>query len=77
MNIFDEIRRVLGGKPALAVKCGGLGCPNYVEVGDGPQPDIHICKNCQNRMNEGIVQYLHAHTGKTRGGFHATDGYTA
>jgi hypothetical protein len=71
-----NLKRFLAGEPKRITKCGGFACGKFFEVRGSVVPDIPICPTCAARINEGIVRNLHAHTGKIKGGFHATDGYS-
>lgn len=71
MSLID----ILLGKNAITkTPCGGFGCKNLVPVDlSKAQPDIHICKRCESRINQGIVQSVHAYTGKLTGSYNIFD----
>lgn len=71
MNFVDLL---LGKNTKTQVKCGGFGCHNLINVDfSRPQPDIHICRTCEKRFNQGIVQSVHAYTGRLTGSYNIFD----
>jgi hypothetical protein len=74
--MFDMLKKYLGAKLTW-VKCGGFKCTNVFQVKEGEgKPEIYICKSCQYRIDEGIVAFVHAGSGKLKGNFHIMDGYS-
>lgn len=66
-NLFPGVSTV--------TQCGGFGCKNYIAVSEGRlKPEVLICAKCQERINQGIVEWVHANTGKIRGSYHIIDG---
>lgn len=80
MADLREIPNIIGagGKVIVRAQCAGLTCKRIFEVKNPvyPLPELLICSDCEERMNEGIVRFVHANSGRTKGGFHLTDGYT-
>ena len=71
MNLHDLL---FGKTSRTQVRCGAFGCNNTITIDlSKPQPDIHICKNCEQRFNEGIVIDVHAHTGRLQGSYNVLD----
>ena len=74
--MFDGLKKYLNFN-TVWVKCGGFACNNVFQVRDSNEkPCIFICNSCEEKFNQGIVEYVHANTGKTKGNFHLTDGYS-
>jgi hypothetical protein len=74
--MFDLLKRYLGAKTTW-VKCGGFNCTNVFQVRDEEErPAIYICRSCEHRINDGIVAFVHAGSGKLKGNFHIIDGYS-
>jgi hypothetical protein len=74
--MFDLLKKYLGAK-LIWVKCGGFRCNNVFQVRDDKgNPDIYICKPCQQKFDEGIIMFVHANSGKLKGNYHITDGYS-
>jgi len=80
MADLREIPNLIGanGKIIVRAQCGGFNCRKIFEVQNPvyPLPDTLICPDCEARFNEGIVRFVHANSGRTKGGFHLTDGYS-
>ena len=69
-NIFDLLLR----SHVKEIPCSGFGCKNLVPVDNRDAlPDYVICQKCENRINEGIVFSVHAHTSKTQGSYNIFD----
>jgi hypothetical protein len=80
VSFFNVIHEFLGKDKQLALRaqCGNMLCKRIFELKNPvfPLPEIVFCPPCTMRMNEGIQQWLHANTGKTKGNFHITEGYS-
>lgn len=86
MSFFDGLHKILLPNARQAIHCQArvriLGtnqlvpCNNVFYVAQGTAlPDVPICPRCEKRFNRGIVETIHAHSGKTSGNFHIVDGY--
>lgn len=85
MSVLDKISKFLGTGVRQSVRCGArvpardgtsnlVQCRNVFEIPPGAVvPDIPICPICERRFNEGIVQGVHAHTGRLTGGYNIFD----
>lgn len=80
MADLRDIPNLIGvdGKMIIRAQCAGFTCKRIFEVKNPvfPLPEAIICPDCEVRFNEGIVQFVHANSGRTKGGFHLTDGYS-
>lgn len=80
MTDLREIPALIGANGVMIVRalCGAFNCRRIFEAKNPvyPLPDTLICPQCEARFNEGIVQFVHANSGKTKGGYHLTDGYS-
>ena len=84
MSILDTVSKFLGGGVRQSVRCGArvrasgrselTQCRNIFEVAPGAiVPDIPICPRCEQRFNQGIVEGVHAQTGRLTGGYNILD----
>lgn len=87
MSFMDSVHRLLHPNSKRTVRCQArvraaadspqlVMCNRVFEIPlNAVVPDIPICHSCEERFNRGIIETIHARSGKTTGSYHITEGY--
>ena len=81
MSVFKDLVHFFDkkdGKLVFRVQCQAFNCSRIFELKNphAVLPDVPVCPVCEQRFNQGIKEWVHSHTGKTKGNYHLIDGYS-